>query len=304
MDKTYINTVRLLLEVAPSIFKSEHFAIKGGTALNLFLQDMPRLSVDIDVVYTDHSKDRKQATSRIAEALKVADVELSQLGFQSELSMTNGAEESKLFIRKGQVLVKVEVNHVFRGTVLPVIKQTLSEKVCNLFTTELTLPMLQADELYGSKLVAALDRQHPRDLFDMRILQLSHELPEQLMDCFVCYIAGHNRPIHEVIFSRDMDISMAYHSEFQGMTNDPMPLDDLLETRRWIRESLVPSLSVEHKRFLLSLVKLEPDWSLISCPHLQDLPAVKWKLQNLEKLKKRNPGKFKLQEDELSEKLG
>jgi len=304
MDKTYINTVRLLLEVAPSIFKSEHFAIKGGTALNLFLQDMPRLSVDIDVVYTDHSKDRKQATSRIAEALKVADVELSQLGFQSELSMTNGAEESKLFIRKGQVLVKVEVNHVFRGTVLPVIKQTLSEKACNLFTTELTLPMLQADELYGSKLVAALDRQHPRDLFDMRILQLSHELPEQLMDCFVCYIAGHNRPIHEVIFSRDMDISMAYHSEFQGMTNDPMPLDDLLETRRWIRESLVPSLSVEHKRFLLSLVKLEPDWSLISCPHLQDLPAVKWKLQNLEKLKKRNPGKFKLQEDELSEKLG
>jgi predicted nucleotidyltransferase component of viral defense system len=249
MDKTYINTVRLLLEVAPSIFKSEHFAIKGGTALNLFLQDMPRLSVDIDVVYTDHSKDRKQATSRIAEALKVADVELSQLGFQSELSMTNGAEESKLFIRKGQVLVKVEVNHVFRGTVLPVIKQTLSEKACNLFTTELTLPMLQADELYGSKLVAALDRQHPRDLFDMRILQLSHELPEQLMDCFVCYIAGHNRPIHEVIFSRDMDISMAYHSEFQGMTNDPMPLDDLLETRRWIRESLVPSLSVEHKRF-------------------------------------------------------
>jgi len=304
MDKTYINTVRLLLEVAPSIFKSEHFAIKGGTALNLFLQDMPRLSVDIDVVYTDHSKDRKQATSRIAEALKVADVELSQLGFQSELSMTNGAEESKLFIRKGQVLVKVEVNHVFRGTVLPVIKQTLSEKACNLFTTELTLPMLQADELYGSKLVAALDRQHPRDLFDMRILQLSHELPEQLMDCFVCYIAGHNRPIHEAIFSRDMDISMAYHSEFQGMTNDPMPLDDLLETRRWIRESLVPSLSVEHKRFLLSLVKLEPDWSLISCPHLQDLPAVKWKLQNLEKLKKRNPGKFKLQEDELSEKLG
>lgn len=304
MDKTYINTVRLLLEVAPSIFKSEHFAIKGGTALNLFLQDMPRLSVDIDVVYTDHSKDRKQATSRIAEALKVADVELSQLGFQSELSMTNGAEESKLFIRKGQVLVKVEVNHVFRGTVLPVIKQTLSEKACNLFTTELTLPMLQADELYGSKLVAALDRQHPRDLFDMRILQLSHELPEQLMDCFVCYIAGHNRPIHEVIFSRDMNISMAYHSEFQGMTNDPMPLDDLLKTRRWIRESLVPSLSVEHKRFLLSLVKLEPDWSLISCPHLQDLPAVKWKLQNLEKLKKRNPGKFKLQEDELSEKLG
>lgn len=51
MDKTYADTVRLLLAVAPDVFVGDIFAMKGGTAINLFVRDMPRLSVDIDVVY-------------------------------------------------------------------------------------------------------------------------------------------------------------------------------------------------------------------------------------------------------------
>lgn len=51
IDQAYIDTVRLLLRVVPDIFRNEIFAMKGGTAINLFVQDMPRLSVDIDVVY-------------------------------------------------------------------------------------------------------------------------------------------------------------------------------------------------------------------------------------------------------------
>jgi len=95
MDKVYVDTVRLLLEIAPVIFKSPDFAIKGGTALNLFLHNMPRLSVDIDVVYTDHRKDRSKAISNIADSLKRAKDEIIQLGLQCELSTTNGAEESR-----------------------------------------------------------------------------------------------------------------------------------------------------------------------------------------------------------------
>jgi Nucleotidyl transferase AbiEii toxin, Type IV TA system len=48
MTPSYIDTVRLLLAIAPAVFASGRFAMKGGTALNLFVQDMPRLSVDID----------------------------------------------------------------------------------------------------------------------------------------------------------------------------------------------------------------------------------------------------------------
>ena len=43
MDKAYIEVVRLLLESAPAIFESSQFAMKGGTAINLLVRDMPRL---------------------------------------------------------------------------------------------------------------------------------------------------------------------------------------------------------------------------------------------------------------------
>jgi hypothetical protein len=69
MDKSYVDTVRLMLEVAPEVFASGRFAMKGGTALNLFVQDMPRLSVDIDVVFVPHRTPRETALAEIASEL-------------------------------------------------------------------------------------------------------------------------------------------------------------------------------------------------------------------------------------------
>jgi len=63
--------------------------------------------------------------------------------------------------------VKIEVNVVFRGGVLPPERRTLSARASDLFSVELDLPTPAPDELYASKRVAALDRQHPRDLFDV-----------------------------------------------------------------------------------------------------------------------------------------
>jgi hypothetical protein len=57
-------------------------------------------------------------------------------------------------------------------------------------------------------------------------------------------------------------------------------------------------LTDNERRFLLSLVKIEPQWSLIAT-HLAQMPAIRWKMENLEKLRKRNPAKFRLQADEL-----
>ena len=72
MNQSYVDAVRLLLNVAPAVFKSHRFAMKGGTALNLFVQDMPRLSVDIDVAFTDHTLDRAAALQAISSDLKAA----------------------------------------------------------------------------------------------------------------------------------------------------------------------------------------------------------------------------------------
>lgn len=51
MNEAYKRQVKLLLDVLPEIAKEDCFAMHGGTAINLFLQDMPRLSVDIDLAY-------------------------------------------------------------------------------------------------------------------------------------------------------------------------------------------------------------------------------------------------------------
>ena len=304
MDRAYIEVVRLLLESAPSIFETTpHFAMKGGTAINLFIEDMPRLSVDIDVVYTDHQATRDNALKSISSALETARKRLAIADVKAEVSSTKDGDEIKLFIRRGRNQVKVEVNHVFRGCVLPVETRRLGEEARMLFTTELSAPLLATPELYGSKLVAAMDRQHPRDLFDVRRLFERGGLTADVVECFVCYLAGHNRPVHEVLFSRDQDMSLAFENEFTGLTRDPITLAELKEVRRELKKKLPVALTVNQRQFLLGLVRGEPDWTLMNCPHLLRLPAIRWKLQNLARLKKSNPAKFAQQAELLRTNL-
>jgi hypothetical protein len=303
MDKSYIEIVRLLLEIAPAIFETPHFAMKGGTAINLFIEDMPRLSVDVDVVYTDHQATRDAALKSISSGLDAVRKRLAKVGLEAEVSATKDGDEIKLFLRRGRNQVKVEVNHVFRGTVLPVEIQKLGDAARKLFTTELSVPVLAAPELYGSKLVAAMDRQHPRDLFDIHGLFERDGLTSEVIECFVCYLAGHNRPVHEVLFSRDTDMSSAFENEFTGMARNPVTLAELERVRRKLKSELPAALTPGQRRFLFGLVSGEPDWALMKCRHLAQLPAIKWKLQNLAKLKKFNPGKFDQQSEELRVKL-
>ena len=303
MEKRYVDTVRLLLEVAPIVFEEPGFAIKGGTAINLFLRDMPRLSVDIDLVYTDYRQPRDEALSAIASALGRIRERLSARGLEVQAPSGGAAEESKLFIRRGADLVKVEVNHVFRGTVMDVATAPLVNSAQDRFEQEIELPVLAAPELYGSKLVAAMDRQHPRDLFDVLGMFRESGLTEAVVECFVCYLAGHNRPVHEVLFGNQHDIAAAYENEFRGMAFEEAELATLIGIREQLWKELPAALTEAHKQFLLGLVRAEPDWSLMSCPHLAELPAIRWKLRNLEALRSSNPAKFATQRELLAERL-
>jgi len=235
----------------------------------------------------------------ISGALNTARKRLAAAGVEASVSAAKDGDEFKLFIRRGRNQVKVEVNHVFRGTVLPVETRRLNAEARNLFTTELAAPILAAPELYGSKLVAAMDRQHPRDFFDVHGLFQRGGLTTEVVECFVCYLAGHNRPVHEVLFSRDQDMTPAFENEFVGMTRNPVTLAELQEVRRRLKAELPVALTALQRQFLLSLVAGEPDWHLMKCPHLSQLPAMRWKLQNLAKLKKSNPRKFAQQTEEL-----
>ena len=303
MKQEYIDTVRLLIDIAPTIFTSSRLAMKGGTALNLFVQDMPRLSVDIDVVFTDHTLTRDEALSAIEADLKAAGVRLEARGLSVVIPRKPSSEDVKLFIRNDSVEVKIEVNHVFRGTLMPVETVPLAPAAQDMFTSGLYVPMLNRAELYGSKLVAAMDRQHPRDIFDVLKMYEKFGLDASFVDCFVAYLAGHNRPVHEVLFSADAPFDAIYESHFRGMTTHEVSLEALLEIRAKLKADLPKALTQRHKDFLLSLVKLEPAWDLMPFESLRDLPALKWKLLNLEKLKKTKASVFAQQEVALVDRF-
>lgn len=303
MNQAYLDAVRLLLAVAPVIFRKPMFALKGGTAINLFVQDMPRLSVDLDLVYTDHRAERETALDAISSELLSLQDELSELGISCEMGSMADGSEVKLFAQKDRTRVKVEVNHVFRGTILPVQPRPLALKAQDIFFTDLEIPVLHLNELYGSKLVAAMDRQHPRDLFDILKLYAHSGLTPGIVECFICYLAGHNRPIHEVLFANESDFSSAFANEFVGMTREPVSLETLIETRRRLFTELPALLTEKQRQFLIGLASGQPDWALASCPHLYEMPAIRWKVENLSRLSKSNPLKFAQQASELRKRL-
>ena len=304
MDKTYADTVRLLLAIVPDVFANDIFAMKGGTAINLVVQDMPRLSVDIDVVYLPWQTPRDEALQAINQELAAIATRVASLGVQTRLVRSKDLGDTKLNVENESSQVKIEVNVVFRGTVLPAERRSLSAKTSDLFGVELEVPILAPNELYAGKLVAALDRQHPRDLFDVWQLYESGGISNGMVECFVVYLAGHNRPTHEVLFGNDKNIAGEYERAFVGMTEVECSLETLLEARVRLRHELPGRLSAQHKQFLSGLTRAQPDWSLLQCQHAAQLPALRWKLSNLETFRKRRPEDFTAQADALDAGLG
>jgi len=299
MDKNYADSVRLLLTVAPEVFANDIFAMKGGTAINLFVQDMPRLSVDIDVVFQPRQVPRDEAVATIDAELAAIGQRVASLSLRARRLRGADASDTKLIVENDTSQVKIEVNTVFRGTVLPIERGPLNARTGDLFGVEFDAPILARDELYAGKLVAALDRQHPRDIFDVWQLYESGGLTDTMVECFVVYLAGHNRPLHEVLFGNDKDIAAEYERAFVGMADVPCSLDTLLAIRARLRLELPRRLTASHRQFLSGLARAEPDWSLMQYPHAAELPALRWKLANLETFRKRRPADFQAQAEAL-----
>jgi predicted nucleotidyltransferase component of viral defense system len=288
MNQPYLDSARLLARVAPLVLVDDTFALKGGTAINLFVRDMPRLSVDLDLVFPDHTLPREQALERINEAIRQCAARLQRLGFQTHAPAIAESGETKLLVRRGGIEVKIEVNFVMRGVVHPVRTASLTSNAREMLQADLEIPVVSFEDVYGGKLVAAMDRQHPRDLFDVMQLFAHEGITAGIRRTFVVYLASHNRPVHEVLFPTLRDIRQEFENNFSGMTAEPVKLDALLAARERMVRELQQGLSANERRFLLSLVAAEPEWSLLGVPHLEQLPGPRWKLQNLEHLRKAN----------------
>ena len=303
MNREYLETARLLIQVAPLVFVDDQFGLKGGTAINLFLRDMPRLSVDLDLVFTDHAVGRKAAIDRINAAVRDAADRLRARRFEVYVPEAGDDGETKLMVRSGAAEVKVEINTVMRGTVHRVHHANLTPLARDTLLADIEIPVLASEDVYGGKIVAALDRQHPRDLFDVMELFKHEGITPGIRRAFVVYLASHNRPVHEVLFPELRDIQMDYERNFIGMTSQPTELAELLETRDRMINELHAGLDADERRFLLSLVRAQPEWELLGIPHVSELPAVRWKLQNLARLQRERAEQFELQYTALAGRL-
>ena len=285
LAEAYRKQVALLVKIVPLVATETAFALKGGTAINLFLRDMPRVSVDIDLTYVP-VKNRASSLKEIDAAMKriAAAIEHGVHGAKVNASAPKGEKGiTKLIVRADGAQIKIEVTPVLRGCVYDPEIRSVSARVEEEFGFA-EMQVVSFQDLYGGKIVAALDRQHPRDLFDVRDLLAKEGIDDKIRKAFIVYLLSHDRPMAEVVAPARLDISAEYKRGFEGMVDQPVTLDELLKAREDLIAEIVGKMPEQHKRFLISVKRGEPDWALLDLPGAKDLPAVQWKLENLAKL--------------------
>lgn len=291
MIDRYRDQVQLLVETLPYVANQKMFALKGGTAINLFYRDLPRLSVDIDLFYLP-IEDRETSLRRIDEAMDqiTADINAAGRHYRAERIQGGDGNDTRVRVIAGGARIKIETSPGTRGTVLEPQEMQASEAVQQEFGFA-ALQVVAFEDLYGGKLHAALDRQHPRDLFDVKLLYENEGLTEDLFRIFMVYVASSNRPMHELLSPNLVPLGQHFTDEFEGMTREPVSQAELEEVRHRLHADIRGRLNGEIARFLLSLHDGEPDFNLIGLPQAANLPAIRWKLLNLAKLKSDNPDK-------------
>ncbi len=277
----YKRTVELLLEVLPYSLKDERVALKGGTAINLFHRNFPRFSVDIDLCYLP-LEDRETTYQNLHGILREIKESLEK-NLRLKVTPSNtldGKKEAKLVASNGDIEIKIEPNFVLRSSLFPAIDLELASKAIEEFEKTVTARCLNMADTYGGKICAALDRQHPRDLYDVKYLFENEGITEDVKDCFIYYLISHNRPINELLNPNFKDISREYREEFVDMAKDEVPLQELLATREKLVKNLRSSLTAEDKEFLMGFVSNTPSWELVRDKKIQAFPSVRWKLHN------------------------
>lgn len=278
----YERQVRLLLRIIPLLAEESCFALKGGTAINLFVRNLPRLSVDIDLTYLPVTPRQDSLTgihaamlriaARISKALRGAQITKSELTPEKAIV--------KLMVRHDQAQIKIEVTPGLRGCVFQPQRRAVSPAVEEAYGYA-EMQVLSFPDLYAGKLVAALDRQHPRDLFDVRDLMANEGIDEDLRRAFAVYLVSHNRPMAEVLAPIRKPLDKEFLRGFEGMTAAPIAVAELENTRESMIALLVGAMPEAHRRFLISFERGQANWDLLALPGAQELPAVAWRQKNL-----------------------
>ncbi len=284
----YKAQVELLLSVLPYVAEEKCFALKGGTAINLFVWNMPRLSVDIDLCYLP-IKSRQETLEEIEIVVKRLKKRIESELSGSKVRARNVGEintATSFTVELNRVQIKCEVNFVLRGTVYPTSLASLCDDAKAEFEADVEVKTLSLADLYGGKLCAALDRQHPRDLFDVKLLLENGGITSEITTAFVVYLASHSRPMNELLNPTWKDLKATFNDQFQGMPRKPVSLDALIAARDLMFERLKNSLTASQKQFLVSIKEGDPEWKALGVEDVEKLPALHWKVLNVQKMAK------------------
>lgn len=261
-ESLFFKQADLLVQVVPFVNAEDCFALKGGTAINFFVRNFPRLSVDLDLVYLP-LEDRTTTLKGIDSALQNIAAKIRRTMPGVEVRGHKAASEEfilKLAVRASNgATVKIEPNTVLRGTLHPITELNLAARAAEIFGRSATMRVVSLPDLYGGKLCAALDRQHPRDLFDVHGLLKAEGITDDIRRAFVVFMASHDRPMSELINPNRKNLKRVFAEQFEGMPLDPVPLAVLEETREQLIAQLSRDLTDAEREFLLSMKRLEPN---------------------------------------------
>jgi len=288
MNELYRKQVGLLIRILPSLYQIEDFALHGGTAINLFLNNLPRFSIDIDLTYIP-IENRLLSISNINNNLAMlkAFIEKSIPG----IKIIHKVNVWKLICNHEGLTVKIEVNGIKRGLLGNTEDYTLCSKAQTMFNSNFKTRIVSYTQLYGGKISAALNRQHPRDLFDCQFM--NEDSLDKSKDGLILSLLGSDKPIIESLKPNLIDQQSALENQFAGMTEIPFSYNDYTETRERLIVGVNNLFNKKDKEFILSFEKGNPKWELCCVGDLSKYPSVQWKLENITKLKTTNPNKFK-----------
>lgn len=294
MEEKYLKQVKLVVEVLQIVATENCFALKGGTAINLFYNKLPRLSVDIDLTYIGFET-RNIACQNINMALNRITERLRNKGYIAKIQGDN--IEKKIICANSETTIKIEPNYIIRGYV----EKPKILEVCDKVEDEFgyaEIQVISKKELYGGKICAALDRQHPRDLFDVKELIKKSEIDEELIKGFLVMLLSHDKPLHETLNPNIKNQNEIFEKQFIGMTNKNFTYEQHIKTLEYLIKLIKIKIS-PYKQLLLDFVSLKSNLQDFGIENLENLPAIKWKLKNLEKLRENNSVKFKEQYEKL-----
>ena len=283
----YRKQVALLIRIMPLVYKINDFAVHGGTAINLFIKDMPRYSVDVDLTYLP-LKNREESLQEINNHLLSLKQQIEKT--IPGIRVVHKPAIWKLLCTKGDAMVKIEVNGTKRGIIGEVEDRELCKKAQKEFEMGCVARIVPFSLLYGGKIAAALGRQHPRDLFEYKYMEI--ESFDEVKNGLMFYLLGSDKPIIESLQPNPIDQTHALENQFQGMSDVPFSYTDFEATRKELLERVNQNLTNIDKEFLISYESGVPDWEKCCAGNLSAYPSIQWKLKNILTLKETNPSKF------------